>query len=276
MKRFISLLLILCLPLGLCACGDEAVSDNTVPPTQISPTPEPEILPLPSPNGNPSPTPSATPELTPETSPEQTAEPTPTPVPVPTSTPDGGYIEILRNPAQGIYEGPSYDCGKVGIILQATGYTIMEEQTDDEGNLWGRLKSGIGWVDLTSARAFEGVPPLLTANYVDMNRVGSSYREFYPLEDSEYSVLTDVRVTAPVTDIELVMLEPFDYTVTESYGVFGSLNTMEPLLTRLIFWGDFTTYGISLTDEQGNERLFAITMSGRNGELVVYEVDLNS
>lgn len=274
MRRSISLLLLLCLFLGLCACGDKAISDNIPPVTQASPTPE--LLPLPTPEESPEPTPSATPELTPETSPEQTAEPTPTPVPVPTSTPDGGYIEILRNPAQGIYEGPSYDCGKVGIILQATGYTIMEEQTDDEGNLWGRLKSGIGWVDLTSARAFEGAPPLLTANYADMNRVGSSYREFYPLEDSEYSVLTDVRVTAPVTDIELVMLEPFDYTVTESYGVFGSLNTMEPLLTRLIFWGDFTTYGISLTDEQGNERLFAITMSGRNGELVVYEVDLNS
>ncbi len=268
MKRSFSLVLILCLLLGLCACADNTGPDNTVPPAQTSPTPE--ILPLPTPDAGPEPTPEATPEARPEASPEQTPEGTPAP------TPAEGYIEVLRNPAQGIYEGPSYDYSKVGIVLQATGYTIMEEAADDEGNLWGRLKSGIGWIDLTSARAFEGTPPLLTANFADMNRVGSSYREFYPLEDSEYSVLTDIRVTAPVTDIELVMLEPFDCTVTESYGGIEGLDTMEPLLSKLIFWGDFTTYGISLTDEQGNERLFAITMSGRNGELVVYEVDLNS
>lgn len=264
MKRLFSILLMLCLLLGLCACGGETEAPAGTP------APAPTQLPLPTPETGTEPTPEGTVGPTPEAAPSPTEEPSPTPAP------EQAYIEVLRNPAQGIYEGPSYDYGKVGIILSATGYTIMEEQSDDEGNLWGRLKSGIGWVDLTSARAFEGTPPLLTANFADMNRVGSSYREFYPLEDADYSILMDIRVTAPVTDIELMMLEPFEYTVTESYGGIESLDTMEPLLTELIFWGDFTTYGVSLTDEQGAQHLFAITMSGRNGELVVYEPDLNS
>lgn len=260
MKRVLSLLLIACLILSLCACGEKtpAASPSPIPiPDKGTPPP---VLPTPAPTLEPSPIPT----------------PTPTPSPTPEAAPDGSYIEILENPAQGIYEGPGYDYAKVGIVLKATGYTIMEEQSDEEGNIWGRLKSGIGWVDLTSARAFEGTPPLLTANYADMNRIDGPYREFYPLEDSEYAILTDIRVTAPVTDLELVMLDPLENTVTESYGWIAGLDAMECMLTKLIFWGDFTTYGISLTDEQGNERLFAITMSGRNGELVVYEVDLNS
>lgn len=288
MKRSISLVLMLCLLLGLCACGDKAISDNRPPVTQASPAPE--LLPLPTSEESPEPTTQSTPKPRPDPTPAATVVPTPAPTVVPTpapttvptpgptasSVPAEGYIEVLRNPAQGIYQGPSYDYGKVGIVLNATGYTIMEEQTDYEGNLWGRLKSGMGWIDLSSARAFEGTPPLLTANYAIMGRLSSNYQELYPFAYSENDALIDIRATAPVTDVELVMLDPTDNMVIEYYGTVESLGAMESLLTHLIFWGDFTTYGVSLTDEYGMQRLFAICSSGRNGELIVYEVDLNS
>lgn len=45
-----------------------------------------------------------------------------------------------------IYEGPSYDSGIADIIGEAGVYTIVEECTDDYGNIWGRLKSGAGWI----------------------------------------------------------------------------------------------------------------------------------
>ena len=266
MKRVFSILLIVLMLVSLCACGGA--------PSAAAPTP----MPIPD-KGTPPPlTPAPPPEAVEPEIPEVSPAPTfiPTPVPTPENTAGGSYIEILENPAQGIYEGPGYDYGKVGIILQATGYTVMEEASDDEGNLWGRLKSGIGWVDLTSARAFEGTPPLLTANFADLSRIDSPCREFYPLEDSEYAILTDIRATAAVTDVELCMLEPFENTVTESYGHIAGLEAMEPMLTKLIFWGDFTTYGVFLKDESGTERLFSITMSGRNGELIVNEIDITS
>ncbi|MBR5490514.1 MAG: hypothetical protein IKV79_04510 [Oscillospiraceae bacterium] len=246
MKNFLCIFLVIIMVFSLCACGQTEV------PADPTPESRPTTLPLP--------------EVTPEATPEPTPEATP--------APQEGYIEILPDPTQGIYSGPSYDDSKVGIISFATGYTIMEEVTDYEGNLWGRLKSGAGWVDLTYARSFDGAVPLLIANHADKSQVGKGYREFFPFEDSEYEVLIDIRATAPVTDLELVMLDPFENTVTESYGWVGGLEAGEIMLTKLIFWGDFTTYGVFLTDEDGTRHLYAIGESLRNGEIMVNEIDI--
>ncbi len=62
------------------------------------------------------------------------------------------YIENIKNPDQPVYKGPGYDTGKVGTVEKATAYTIVAEERDAEGNLWGKLKSGAGWIDLDDAR----------------------------------------------------------------------------------------------------------------------------
>ena len=45
-----------------------------------------------------------------------------------------------------IYEGPGLDTGFVQNVCITGIYTILEEAFDADGNLWGRLKSGLGWV----------------------------------------------------------------------------------------------------------------------------------
>ncbi|MBR2880174.1 MAG: hypothetical protein IKC02_05835, partial [Oscillospiraceae bacterium] len=186
------------------------------------------------------------------------------------------YLQKISRSDFSIWNGPGYDYAFVDTVREATVYTIVAEMTDMEGNLWGKLKSGIGWVDLDSIYSFDGKIPLVTANFADLNRIEEPYEAFYPAERYEWAVLADIRVTAPVSDVRLLMLEPLDYTVYEEYCYLGGLEPLQAFVTELYFSGDFTTYGLSLIDEYGMERIFAIGQSGRNGELVVWEVTGNN
>ena len=284
MKRILALALIICFALSLCACADKASGGVPTPPT---PNPN-DTMTYPVEGGDghyidrPMPTPpteKAEPSTAPDIpQPEDTAEPNVAqPVPTP-ETPESKFPYTIRidNPAQGIYNEPSYDSSKVGMVITATVYTIVEEATDYEGILWGKLKSGAGWVDLDSIYAFDGRIPLVTANFADMNRIDAPYEAFYPAERYEWSILADIRVTAPVSDVRLLMLDPLDYTVYEEFCYLGGLEPLQAFVTELSFSGDFTTYGLSLIDEYGMERIFAIGQSGRNGELTVWEVTGNN
>lgn len=278
MKRILALALIICFALSLCACADKASGGVPTPPT---PNPNDTMTyPVESDDGHyidrPTPTP-PTEKAEPSAAPEETAEPNEVqPVPTP-ETPESKFPYTIRidNPAQGIYNEPSYDSSKVGMVITATVYTIVEEATDYEGILWGKLKSGAGWVDLDSIYAFDGKVPLVTANFADLSRIEEPYEAYYPAQRYDWGILTDIRVTAPVTNVKLQMLEPLDYTVYEEYCCVEALEPLQAFVTELYFSGDFTTYGLSFIDEHGVERLFAIGQSGRNGELTVWEITGN-
>ena len=45
----------------------------------------------------------------------------------------------------GIYKSPSYGSACVSMLPKGT-YTIVEEKYDENNNLWGKLKSGAGWI----------------------------------------------------------------------------------------------------------------------------------
>ena len=58
------------------------------------------------------------------------------------------YIINVNDPNKPIYSGPGYDYSYEGTVEVAAQYTIVQEQYDSQGNLWGRLKSGAGWISL--------------------------------------------------------------------------------------------------------------------------------
>lgn len=60
------------------------------------------------------------------------------------------YLVYISNPDYPIYKGPGYEYAYVGTVEIAAQYTIVEERYDPWGNLWGRLKSGAGWIALSS------------------------------------------------------------------------------------------------------------------------------
>jgi hypothetical protein len=65
-------------------------------------------------------------------------------------------LKVTRADLQ-IFKGAGYDYGYVDLLHPGI-YTIVEEKRDSEDNLWGKLKSGMGWIDITKATTANKTP----------------------------------------------------------------------------------------------------------------------
>lgn len=184
------------------------------------------------------------------------------------------YSIQIPNPNVSIYEGPGYDYAVSGIVGTAGTYTIVEEEVDYEGILWGKLKSGAGWVDIASATSQQDSSAPIRARFADESTLsGGRYHEFIA-EDSEYMVKLLFTSDEILTDVQLSLLAPgssSDYEVTKKLYTLEELTPDMPLVAGVVFYGDMTAYGISFTDAQGQSRHFAAYISGRNGSLLLDE-----
>ena len=65
------------------------------------------------------------------------------------------YIIEVTNPKLSIYDSPSYNANIVGEITDKSRYTIVEEYIEPGqtsiGYIWGKLKSGVGWINMYDA-----------------------------------------------------------------------------------------------------------------------------
>lgn len=65
------------------------------------------------------------------------------------------YIIEVTNPKLSIYDSPSYGGNVVGEITDKSRYTIVEEYIEPGqtsiGCIWGKLKSGLGWINMYDA-----------------------------------------------------------------------------------------------------------------------------
>lgn len=65
------------------------------------------------------------------------------------------YIIQVTNPKLSIYDSPSYSANIVGEITDKSRYTIVEEYVEPGqtsiGYIWGKLKSGVGWINMYDA-----------------------------------------------------------------------------------------------------------------------------
>lgn len=265
-KRTAILLSVLFLVSFLAGCGPKPVQpEPSMPAPEAFPTTEATEPSSPTPETEATPAPSAAPETTqaPTTEPVATEAPATEPEAastVPYTLSLHGFVSI--------FDSPSYD----GIYVQAVGqdgvYTIVEEQADGEGNLWGKLKSGVGWVCLTELDAELPVSAGLadTAILQDPHLIvivdDSEFMEYLVFRANE--TLTDVRLTSLLPDVG-------GYTEDCTYDTFPQLTPEKPLVAEVVFYGDFTTYGLSFTDESGTQRHFALYISGRNGAPVLQE-----
>ena len=234
MKRLICILLALCM--ALCACtaapaGTTAPDETTVP-----------------------------------TLPAETTAPTETVPPETTAPAFREYTHRIEDPETMIYAGPAFLSGAVALVEEAGTYTIVEEAPDRDGNTWGKLKSGAGWICLTE--------PYLAPIYADYAE--ESFNAFHAYWSDETDYITSIGFTPAekLTDVRFGLLDWFE---TESWQMSEELYTIEEMdpdhafLAQVVFWGDMTTYGISFTDENGQARHYALSISGRDGSLVCTE-----
>lgn len=283
MKRYITLLLAAAIALSLFSgCRTEesptsAPTENTTQQTQPSETTVPATQPpeTTAPATQATETQPTEPAPTQETQPVETAPPeTVPPETAPTETEGfSSYLQKIKRATQSIFDGPGFDYGFVGTVEVAGTYTIVDEAWDYEGNLWGKLKSGVGWVNLTEIQSPETYVIPISVNYASKRLLDSGNYQHCIADTSEYMVQIAFYADEPLTDFSLVSLQFADsgFEVAEMFFYTGELTPEQPLLADVAFPGDMSTYGIQFTDADGVVHQCYITQSGRNGTLVMYK-----
>lgn len=257
MKRYSqSLLLGLVCALVLCACGRP---DGPVQPTESGSASKPD-------------TSISAPTLPPVQG-EQSSQSAPDRSEPEQSRPEGfrSYTIPLDGATQ-IYNGPSYDWEFLRHVEQDGVYTIVEEAVDEESNLWGRLKSGVGWVDLTYIRSGWLAEAPITASYAHKALLDSGDYHRFVAQDAQRGVKILFRAREKLKNVTVTSLG-LEGQVEQVLYTLDQLTEQKPLVVQVLFYGDLTAYGISFTDSSGTERSFSVCISGRNGALVLQDLN---
>lgn len=187
---------------------------------------------------------------------------------------DGSYV--IRIPWRGIsvLSDPVYDAEFVCSIDEPGAYTIVEETQDFEGNLWGKLKSGLGWVNVTQINAYhENTPPML-ANYASDELLNSGNYHHCIVDTSQYAVKIAFYPTEKLTDVTFYSMVLTENLERDRQWFSGTELTPDiPFVAQVAFPGDMSMYEITFTDADGNNCIYRIGISGRNGTIEFHEVN---
>jgi len=180
------------------------------------------------------------------------------------------YLEKIKKSTVEIMKGPGYGTEFVSVIDPGT-YTIVEEATDQNGLLWGKLKSGIGWIDLTYSREITNVfgPITIGDAAADTKGTHTFVQEGFQDYGSHYLITTE----EAVTDLVLSTCDFLDRGPVPAKAMYrlDGLRPGESLRATLVFHGDLTNYALTYTDSQGQTHTCTFMHSGRDGSLIVQE-----
>ena len=181
------------------------------------------------------------------------------------------YKQKVKRADQSIFAGPGSTYSWVGTTEEPGTFTITNEVRDETGNLWGRLKSGKGWINLTEVKETAKSTLLISANYADRALLDGGNYHHCIADDSEYMVQVAFRAYEKLTNISL-----FEIFITEEADLeekvfsLSEMDRKKPLVADLGFPGDMSMYGIRFTDKNGKEYTYAIAISGRDGSLELF------
>lgn len=198
-----------------------------------------------------------------ETTPTETVEAT-TETTVPPATEPQGFLQKVTSHDQPIFDTPTYDGRFVGTVQEAGTYTIIDRVQDDEGNHWGKLKSGAGWLDLSNVEFVNQSPLLISAAELTYDVTGEHHlygtEQMYscPIIIHAYKTLTDVQFYSLVYE-ETHRIDQVLYRLPE-------LTADKPLVAHVLFPGDLSMYGISFVVD-GQTYYYLMAQNGRNNAL---------
>jgi len=167
-----------------------------------------------------------------------------------------------------IFHGPGYDEGYARTVGEDGIFTILEEQWDEEGNRWGRLKSGVGWVNLTYlySNAWR-LPPLTACLGEDVDFSGRLHLH-YQAPDCQFPSVLAFFPRQRLLNVELSRLEWGEEEMLQH--PYCRIDALElPLVAEMEFFGDATVYCLTFWDEAGQFHAYELYISGRSGELVM-------
>lgn len=250
MNKIISLLLALCTVLAICGCTahteDSETSADSAPSAAVSSDvtdTDTEAITTDTPQSTEAPTEDKTPTFTP-------------------------YTVSIGRVDYPIYNGPGYEYELTGRVGEAGVYTIVEEAAEGEGRLWGKLKSGIGWVDLTLLNAEEG--GIVTADYADDKLLASKNYHYFSTGTSA-SKLT----IAFHAHIDLENVSFYSVDLSQSYQKGPELfripkwNPSQPFVASVPFSGSMSAYGLSFSYGNGYHYDFTVMTSGKDGSIIL-------
>lgn len=179
---------------------------------------------------------------------------------------DASYLLTVNSHDELIFNEPTYDGSCVGTVRQAGVYTIVEETTDDEGQLWGRLKSGAGWLNLTRVAENNAAALLMTAAELTYEIDSPCLQATEP---TQFSVAVIFHAYESLTNVRLYSLswDGETYEPAEPMYVAPKMDAETPMVAYLEFPGDLSMYGLSFTDADGAFHHYRIATNGRNNAI---------
>ncbi len=262
-----ALLLVMILLTGCAAKSDPAptftlppVPVTTDPPETVAPTTPPETQPTEPAATQPTepPTEATLPETEPETEPEKAPSPT------------GLYLVRVPDGGWPIHSAPGYDSPCTGSIDSAGTFTIMEEAYA-EGGVWGRLKSGVGWINVSELQKQYLKTPLLTVDHATNAFVSDGEYECIYADNTEYTFPFVFTAGKELRNVQLweTVFEDMGNTPTHCVGTISVLKPERPLLVWGSFPTDFSAYYITFEDTDGRTYSTYVYMSGLDGSLTM-------
>ena len=180
------------------------------------------------------------------------------------------YLQRIPRDDFPIREGPGYDWPGISTVKEQGTYTIVAEEQDEEGNLWGKLKSGAGWVDLTLLAEEKENPPLVTVSCLEGELPQEGGYHYYEAESAEYSVTAAFCAYGVLTEVTLFRMDAGDqYKEGDTLFSVHRWESGELFVAELLFPGSMSMYGLRFTDHNGTVHTFTVTESGRNGDIVL-------
>ena len=97
---------------------------------------------------------------------------------------------------------------------------------------------------------------------------------FFIAEDSEYISYIVFTAEEQVTDVRVYAMDFVEDGFVPAGELYAAeqMQKGETLLGGVVFWGDMTTYGMSLVDGSGVTHNYEMTLSGKDGSLIFNEV----
>lgn len=238
--------------------GAEVIPETTEAPTEAPETEPPTTEP---------PTEASTTE--PPTEPPTTEPPTEAP-----TEPEFEryYLEIRAG--QEIYSGPGYDHRFVAVVEESGTYTIVEERYDRDDNLWGRLRSGVGWVNVTEITYKNQHPEPMTAEYATDYFLSHGSYDRIVIHDSEYAARIRFSAHEKLYNVTFFGTEynyEYGWETTTEYFFLERMSADRDLVVQIDI-GDVATYYLSFEDAYGGYHVYEIYISGMDGSLVFREI----